>query len=209
MKFQHQKIFNSKGSALMMVLFLTVGIAGISLAFIQRAKSQALISARQEVDSDLDKIMSQIGGLVMTPASCNANFKGRATPSTGAGLTAIQTCSATNCELGTGTNTFFNSSALVSWTSTADYATTLSNSNNVSSKIRIVGLTYSVDTPMTGIYSPAFLTLLVTFQIKLSPTTAVRTLPPRQLRFNIVASDSSMTPTITGCPRDPGISAIY
>lgn len=222
MKSRYDKFFgNNRGSAgLVLAIMLSIGILAISAVFVQRAKIQGLISARQQIDADLDKIMARIGTLVIAPANCNANFYNATPLSSSGSLANLYSCNGVNCRPGPGTPVLIfkavaPSAPGVPWGTSADYVANLANSNNISSKIRIVGLSYSIAKAadeQSGQYKPAMLTLVVTFEIKLdsNPNSAVKTLPPRSLSFPVVvAADNTMTTTILGCPQIPGDTTLY
>lgn len=207
---------NSDGSAFIMILFVIAALTGATSYYFYRAKDESLRSSRQQINSDMDKIMSLIGGIAFTPANCNATFYLVANRSTPGNLTAIKTCPAgVNCRTtgaGTGTTviTKYPSGAGASWSTGSDYSNTLTYSNGISSKIRIVGLDYFIaPADVQTATAPAYLTLAVKFEVKLSPDMPAKIFAVRNLRFPILTAANAVATTITGCPRSTQALTAY
>jgi len=65
---------DQKGSALVMVLLATVGVAALTLVVIQSRKNGTRLAVKATSDKDVDRALSLINTLLMSPDSCKANF---------------------------------------------------------------------------------------------------------------------------------------
>lgn len=182
---------NNAGSAIIMALFVTVGLIAYTLYFINSAKLQGKITTQTRNDVNIMAVAAEMKSILSTTQNCNATLLGKSVSST---LASVSTCSTGDQCYTSGTATpKFKKVTNSSWAE-ADTGITLPN-------IRITDMPYTVtqdQVDTTFPVHPAIITINTKFEKKNGATVSVETMPIEVL----VVLNAAHT-TIVGCPKDP------
>lgn len=209
-------LLDQKGNALVLVLIATIGLVALSYFVMQNKRNLGALAFREKGDQDIDRALTTIGSLILSPASCNANFFNQ--PTAGGSLAQIYKCNSGNCRTGTidrsvalkmGDWDLFNTGA------------------SASSKVQLTSATYAITTAQTtastdstGAAHPAVLTLTLTFTRNLGIVNGVRktnVLKPYTLQATVVTNTFNNTTktlnatsaNIIGCAQNPASTIEY
>ena len=204
-----------KGSALVMVLLATVGVTALTLVVIQARKNGASIATRSKADRDVERAVSLITTLLITPASCSANFAGKPLGNSIMGVNFINYKTLKKCNGGTECDAInFYDSTNPNW---------VMFSGETASKARIVAISYYQIQPngaqTTGpSHAPAQYYMKIKFEKNLGMNngTITSSFKKFSIDFPLVTGILDTThltlapaTTIVGCPRSASSTIAY
>ena len=193
-----------------MVLLATVGIAALTLVVIQSRKNGTRLAVKATSDKDVDRALSLINTLLMSPDSCKANFNGRPLTGSLSGFGPFKKCndgtSACNAL------NFYNPAS-------PDWVMFV---GETPSKARLTNITYELKTAQTTgpSHAPATYTIHVFFEKNLGMNngsiTIGKSLVPKDFEiplvtglFSNVTHTYTASSTIVGCPVSPSSTIAY
>jgi hypothetical protein len=198
----YQKLLsNSRGSAILLVLFVFIGIMGYTLYFIQSAKLQSRITTQTRNDVNVTNVTAAIRSLLSDPVHCNGNFRSRSAIGS-LTLPGIRTCNGGDCFA-------FNSSMEAYTVNTTSWPIAMTPTQRVPPNIRITELKYQITTPQQDTdynqpYKPAIAKLDITFEKK--NNTAISKV---QTSLDVLVVTNPAKTLIVGCPKDPNSTDSY
>lgn len=240
------KIFNQKGGALVMALAAALGLGALSLVFLQRTKIQNRINTKYQTDNDADVAVLNLTAHLLKPKNCTATFHGKAVPlipddttanaNNGTAIaTGIYTCNAADCITAAGRALTYPVMAKSNTNWTTAQTGFPGPGNSPSSKIRLVGMKYWLNTNQTYYTgpsakgTPAVLRVQLVFEKHLGYTNVPHPTIAGQfdavLKTSVVLRDIFVpvvrgtdrpsnpgyisSASILGCPRSPNSTIVY
>jgi hypothetical protein len=182
---------NNSGSAIIMALFVTVGLIAYTLYFINSAKLQSKISTQAKNDVNVMAVAAEMKSTLNTATNCNATFLGKPVSSN---LTSIEKCTTGQQCFTTVTSTPTIKKVTNNSWAQADTGITIPN-------VRIIDMPYAItqnQIDTTFPVKPAVITINTKFEKKNGTTVSVETMP-----IEVMVVLNAAHTAIVGCPKDP------
>lgn len=191
MGYQNFKINNQTGSAMILALAAIIAISATAIYIMNSSKNKIDIETRIKINADVNRAMSIIGSILLSPANCNANFYN--SPTQTGTLSSLKVCPENfNCR-GDIAPTAYLQIGASSWNAAI---------TGLSPRLRVKSMSYSIVGLMSPPYQPATLEIKIVFEERIGAS--VKTIIKNTETFVVTTATG-----ISGCPSSPNTITLY